>query len=64
MGLLGKLVALEDGSCEVNGYCAVGEGGVATASQTRTAYRVMEKLTDPETGAKCVRVMILPEGRR
>ena len=64
VGLLGKLVALEDGSCEVNGYCAVGEGGVATASQTRTAYRVMEKLTDPETGAKCVRVMILPEGRR
>ena len=64
VGLLGKLVALEDGSCAVNGYCTAGEGGVATASQDRTAYRVMEKLSDPETGAKCVRVMILPEGRR
>lgn len=64
VGLLGKLVALEDGSCAVGGYCAAGEGGVATASQDRTAFRVMEKLTDPETGTKCVRVMILPEGRR
>lgn len=60
VGLLGKLVAVEDGTCQVNRYCAPGEDGAATASETRTPYRVTEKLTDPETGMRCVRVMILP----
>lgn len=59
VGMLGKLVALEDGTCEVNGWCTVGEGGVATASTERTRFRVMEKMTDQDTGKLCVRVMIL-----
>lgn len=60
VGLLGKLVAVEDGTCVPNGWAKVGPGGAATASEEQTRFRVMEKLTDPETGAQCVRVMILP----
>lgn len=59
VGMLGKLVALEDGTCRVDGWAAVGEGGVAVGSEERTKYRVMEKLTDPETGRKCVRILIM-----
>ena len=59
VGMLGKLVALEDGTCWVDGWAAVGEGGVAVGSEERTKYRVMEKLTDPETGRKCVRILIM-----
>lgn len=59
VGMLGKLVALEDGSCQVDGWCTAGENGAATASGERTRFRVMEKLVDPETGRKCVRVMLL-----
>lgn len=59
VGMLGKLVAVEDGSCRVNGWATVGEGGEATASEARTRFRVMEKMTDPETGRKCVRILIL-----
>ena len=59
VGMLGKLVALEDGTCRVDGWAAVGEGGVAVGSEEWTKYRVMEKLTDPETGRKCVRILIM-----
>lgn len=59
VGMLGKLIALEDGSCQVDGWCTAGEGGAAMASEERTRFRVMEKLVDPDTGRKCVRVMIL-----
>lgn len=44
--MMGKLVAVDDGTCQVNGWAAVGEGGVATASDERTAYRVMERLDE------------------
>lgn len=54
VGLLGKLVAVDDGTCQADGYCAVGEGGTATASGERTKYRVMERLDSTH-----VRVMIL-----
>ena len=54
VGLLGKLVAVDDGSCQVNGWAAVGEGGKATASTARTKYRVMSRLDDTH-----VRIMIL-----
>lgn len=33
VGLLGKLVALDDGTCHPNGWAAVGEGGIATADK-------------------------------
>ena len=54
VGLLGKLVAVDDGSCQVNGWAAVGEGGQATASAARTRYRVMARLDDTH-----IRLMIL-----
>ncbi len=39
----GKLVLVDDGSCEVNGFATVGEGGKATKAETQTMYRVMER---------------------
>ena len=39
----GKLVIVDDGTCEVNGFAIVGEGGKATKSDTQTIYRVMER---------------------
>ena len=44
VGLLGKLVAIDDGSCEENGWCKVGQGGIATKSEQKTRFRVMKKL--------------------
>ena len=46
VGMLGKLVALDDGSCEVNGYCTVGVGGVATKASQETRFRVMARLDE------------------
>jgi len=46
VGMMGKLVAVDDGTCQVNGWCTVGEGGKATHSDARTRYRVMARLDD------------------
>ncbi len=54
VGLLGKLVAVDDGTCQVNGWATVGEGGKATGSTARTRYRVMARLDDTH-----VKLMIL-----
>lgn len=54
VGLLGKLVAVDDGSCVVNGWCCVGQGGIAVHSDSRTKYRVMERLDDSH-----IRILIL-----
>lgn len=54
VGMLGKLVAVDDGSCRVNGWAAVGEGGAATNSEERTKYRVMARLDE-----RHVRILIL-----
>ena len=54
VGLLGKLVAVDDGTCVPDGWCTVGEGGMATASKERTEYRVMARMDESH-----VRVMIL-----
>ena len=54
VGLLGKLVAVDDGSCQVNGWATVGKGGKVTASAARTKYRVMARLD-----ATHVKLMIL-----
>lgn len=54
VGLVGKLVALDDGTCSVNGWATVGEGGIATMSTNCTKYRVMARLDDTH-----IRVMIL-----
>lgn len=44
VGLIGKLVAIDDGTCQVNGYCKPNENGIATASDT--GYRVIERLDE------------------
>ena len=46
VGLLGKLVVIDDGSCVINGYCKVGEGGIAVMSEQKTRFRVMARLDD------------------
>ena len=42
IGLIGKLVVIDDGSCQVNGYCKPNSEGIATASES--GYRVMKRL--------------------
>lgn len=54
VGMLGKLVAVDDGTCQAGGWCTVGEGGAATYSAARTRYRVMARLDE-----RHVRVLIL-----
>ena len=46
VGMLGMLVAVDDGSCEVNGYCRPSENGIAAKSEEKTKYRVMSRLDD------------------
>ena len=46
IGIVGKLVVVDDGTCQVNGYCYPNVDGIATASQDKTNYRVMERLDD------------------
>lgn len=54
VGMLGKLVAVDDGTCQAGGWCTVGEGGAATHSAARTRYRVMARLDECH-----IRVLIL-----
>lgn len=42
VGLLGKLIVVDDGTCEVNGYCKATDGGKATKADT--GYRVMKRI--------------------
>lgn len=54
VGLLGKLVCIDDGTGEVNGYVKVNDDSIATKSTERTKYRVMERLDENH-----IRIMIL-----
>ena len=44
VGIMGKLIVRDDGTCQVNGYCCVADGGIATASDI--GYRVLSRLDD------------------
>ncbi len=55
VGMLGVLSVRDDGTCQVNGFCRVAEGGTATAAeaellieggQIRKAYRVLERVSE------------------
>ena len=52
IGLMGKLVVVDDGTCEVNGFCKAGVNGIATKSRdieglpTNDGYRVMARIDD------------------
>ena len=54
VGMLGVLSVIQDGTCEVNGYCCCNENGIATSCDRETlgAYRVIRKISD-----KVVRVV-------
>lgn len=54
VGIMGKLVARDDGTCQINGWAKPGPGAMATHSDTQTKYRVMERLDDSH-----IRVLIL-----
>lgn len=44
IGMLGVLSVRDDGSCRVNGFCKLADGGIATDSDT--GYRVVKRVTD------------------
>lgn len=44
VGMLGKLIVIDDGTCEVNGYCTTSNNGIATATTSPTAYRVLSRV--------------------
>lgn len=44
IGMLGVLSVRDDGTCQVNDYCTVAEGGIATAAET--GYRVISRTND------------------
>lgn len=44
VGMLGKLIVYDDGTCEVNGYCKSGDNGIATKADS--GYRVMKRVGD------------------
>jgi hypothetical protein len=44
VGMLGVLSIRDDVTCQVNGYCTVSEGGIATSSET--GYRVIKRVSD------------------
>ena len=44
VGMLGKLVVIDDGSCQINGYAQPTFGGIATYSIEPTRCRVMARL--------------------
>lgn len=46
VGMLGILSVYDDGTCQVNGYCKCANGGIATATDERSGYRVIKRVTD------------------
>lgn len=56
VGMMGKLVMVDDGTCQINGWCAPGADGIATASEAQTKFRVMARLDETH-----IRVLALPQ---
>lgn len=48
IGMLGVLSVIQDGTCEVNGYCCCNKDGIATAcdKNAENAYRVIKKISN------------------
>ena len=44
VGMMGKLVVVDDGTCEVNGFCSAGQDGIATKADN--GYRVMKRIDE------------------
>ena len=52
--MLGKLVMVDGGTCRVNGWANVGDGGIAVRSDMATRYRAMSRLDETH-----IRILIL-----
>ena len=47
IGMMGVLSVRDDGTCQVNGYCTVSDGGIATSCERGVnTYRVLERVTE------------------
>ena len=44
VGMLGVLSVMDDGSCKINGFFKLDDGGIASDSDT--GYRVVKRVTD------------------
>ena len=54
VGLLGKLICIDDGTSEINGYVRPNENSIATYSEEKTKYRVMKRIDETH-----IQIMIL-----
>jgi len=54
VGLLGKLICIDDGTSEINGYVKPNENSIATYSEEKTKYRVMKRIDETH-----IQIMIL-----
>ena len=54
VGLLGKLICIDDGTAEINGYVRPNENSIATYSEEKTKYRVMKRIDETH-----IQIMIL-----
>lgn len=46
VGMMGKLIVIDDGTCSPNDYCVPTIGGIATRSERRVGYRVLSRIDD------------------
>lgn len=46
IGMLGKLIVNDDGTCEVNGYAKPGKDGIATKGSRENGYRVIARIDE------------------
>ena len=46
IGMMGKLLVRDDGTCKVNSYCKPNDDGIATASDTNNGFRVMKRVSE------------------
>ena len=44
VGMMGKLFVRDDGKCQINSFCKVGNGGIAVPAEN--GYRVMKRVSE------------------
>ena len=46
VGLLGKIVVVDDGTCKAGEFCKVANGGIATRSENNDGWRVLQRIDE------------------
>lgn len=46
VGLLGKIVVVDDGTCKAGEFCKVANGGIATRSEKNDGWRVLQRIDE------------------